>query len=172
MTDAATMSAVCNSFEDIWEIIALLDEQGTELSNLSVVGLSPDPGDHVVGFYHSKDRCHSLGLYPFDLWSRIKEAGLFVLPGTGPVVVAGPLLKVLVTTLEKVRETHYTGGVSIIAAALRNLGANGEKLRHFDTALKAGEVVIVYSGAGDETERVRALLEPRRTIYFSSPKHP
>ena len=30
MTDAATMSAVCNSFEDIWEIIALLDEQGIE----------------------------------------------------------------------------------------------------------------------------------------------
>ena len=153
MTDAATMSAVCNSFEDIWEIIGLLDDQGLELSKLSIVGLSPDPGDNVVGFYHSKDRCHSLGLHPFDLWSRIKEAGLFVLPGTGPVVVAGPLLQVLVATLDEVRETHYTGGVSIMAAALRNLGANGDKLRHFDTALKAGEVILAYNGEKRETER-------------------
>ena len=170
MSDTATMSAVCNSFEDIWEIIALLDDQGIELAKLSLVGLSPDPGDHVVGFYHSEGKSHSLGLSPYDLWSRIKEAGLFVLPGTGPVVVAGPLLQVLVSTLDEVRETHYTGGVSIIAAALRNLGTNGEKLRHFDTALKAGEVVIVYSGESEETERVRSLLEPRRTIYFSPRK--
>ena len=73
MTDAATMSAVCNSFEDIWEIIGLLDDQGLELSKLSIVGLSPDPGDNVVGFYHSKDRCHSLGLHQ-ALWPFTKRS--------------------------------------------------------------------------------------------------
>ena len=84
------------------------------------------------------------------------------------MVVAGPLLQVLVATLDEVRETHYTGGVSIMAAALRNLGANGDKLRHFDTALKAGEVILAYNGEKRETERVRSLLEPRPTIYLSS----
>ncbi|MCA9780324.1 MAG: hypothetical protein KC800_26545 [Candidatus Eremiobacteraeota bacterium] len=166
MSTSETLCAICNSFADIWEIVEEMEQEGVALEGLSLVGLSPDSGDHVVGLFHTRGKTSSLGLSSYDIWSHLSDVGLFVVPSKGPVVVAGPLVEILVSTVRTVRKTNHTGGHSLVGAALLELGAKKERLHHFDTAIRAGEVVIAYRGETAEVERVRALLQPRRTVYF------
>lgn len=158
--------AVCNSLGDVWEIIELMEQRDISLAGLSIVGLSPDPGDHVVGLYRCEGSIRTLGFSSCDIWSHVLDVGLFVLPGTGPVVVGGPLVQALVFTLKTVRETHKTGGISLIGFALKRLGVQGELVGRFDTAIRAGEVILLYRAVPDEVERMRTLLSPRPTVYF------
>ena len=159
-SNSGIVAAVCKTFERAFQVVRLLSENGLPTESLSVIGLSPDPGDHIVGFYVRNGQPHTLGLNADEVLSTFTHSGILVLPGLGPTLMAGPLVDVMTRVIDTLHETHTTGGTSLVGAGLRSLGVATDRLLHFDNVLNAGEVLILVDTL--DTERlaqVTALLE-------------
>jgi hypothetical protein len=88
-------------------------------------------------------------------WSLLFGAGVFVIPGIGPIVVAGPLVSWIVGALEG---AAITGGLSAVGAAIYGIGVPKDSVLQYDTALKTGRFVLIAHGTAEETARARELI--------------
>jgi hypothetical protein len=78
--------------------------------------------EKVVGYYTTGDRMRSwggLGAFWGGIWGLLFGAGFFLIPGLGPVLVAGPFLAALIGALES---AVVVGGVSALVAGWVSLG--------------------------------------------------
>ena len=82
-------------------------------------------------------------------------AGFFLIPGIGPVLVAGPVLAALVGALES---AAIVGGLSALAAGLVSLGIPKESAVKYEAEIKADKFVMVVHGTTEELEQARTIL--------------
>jgi mannose/fructose/N-acetylgalactosamine-specific phosphotransferase system component IIC len=76
-------------------------------------------------------------------------SGFFLIPGIGPLLVAGPLVGMIVGALEG---GVVVGGLSVLGAGLYSLGIHKDSIMKCETALKSGKfVVIAHGSVGDAT---------------------
>jgi predicted alpha/beta-hydrolase family hydrolase len=83
-------------------------------------------------------------------------AGFFLIPGIGPLVVAGPLVGWIVGALEG---AAVVGGLSVLGAALYSMGIPKDSILRYETAIKSGKYVLIYHGTTDEIEQCRRVLD-------------
>src|SRR5215471_21129828 len=100
------------------------------------------------------------------IWGLLFGAGFFLIPGIGPVVVAGPFLVALVGALES---AVLVGGLSALAAGLVSLGIPKQSAIKYEAEIKADKFVLVAHGSPEELERARAILAD--TSPISIEKH-
>lgn len=93
------------------------------------------------------------------LWSLLFGAGVFMIPGVGPLVVAGPLVGWIVSALEG---AAITGGLGVVGAAIYGLGVPKDSVLQYDTALKTGKFVLIAHAAADQTARAREIIARTR----------
>ena len=93
-------------------------------------------------------------------------AGFFLIPGIGPVVVAGPFLAALIGALES---AVLVGGLSALAAGLVSLGIPKQSAIKYEAEIKADKFVLVAHGTLEELERAQAILAD--TSPISVEKH-
>lgn len=89
-----------------------------DITKVSIIGKGYHSEEKVVGYYTTGDRVKywgGLGAFWGGLWGLLLGAGFFLIPGIGPVLVAGPFLAILVGALES---AVVLGGISALAAAL------------------------------------------------------
>ena len=79
-----------------------------------------------------------------------------MIPGFGPILVAGPLVAWLVGALEG---AVVVGGLSAIGAALYSIGIPEDSVVRYETAIKAGKYVIVAHGTADEVANAQKTIE-------------
>ena len=89
------------------------------------------------------------------MWGLLFGAGLFLIPGVGPVLVAGPFLAALVGALES---AVVVGGLSALTAALVSMGIPKDKSIKYEADVKADKYLLVVHGTAEEVERARAIL--------------
>jgi hypothetical protein len=89
------------------------------------------------------------------LWGLLFGAGFFLIPGIGPVLVAGPVLAALVGALES---AAVVGGISAVTAGLISMGIPKESAVKYEAEIKADKFVMVVHGTAEELERARAIL--------------
>jgi hypothetical protein len=89
-----------------------------------------------------------------------------LIPGIGPVLVAGPFLAALIGALES---AELVGGLSALAAGLVSLGIPKDSAIKYEAEIKADKFVLVAHGAGEELERARTILAA--TSPLSIEKH-
>ncbi len=82
-------------------------------------------------------------------------AAFFVVPGLGPIAVAGPLVAAIVGGLEG---AVVVGGLSAVGAGLYSIGIPKDSVVQYETALKAGKFLLVAHGNKDDVERARSVL--------------
>jgi hypothetical protein len=82
-------------------------------------------------------------------------AGFFLIPGIGPVLVAGPFLAALIGALES---AVLVGGLSAVAAGLVSLGIPKDTAVKYEAEIKADKFVLIVHGTTDELERARTIL--------------
>ena len=82
-------------------------------------------------------------------------AGFFLIPGIGPVLVAGPFLAALIDALES---AVVVGRLSALAAGLVSLGVPKESALKYEAEIKADKFVLVAHGTAEELERARVIL--------------
>jgi hypothetical protein len=158
MTDASSVVAVYSSHTDAEEAVAKLSAASFDITKVSIVGKDYHTEEKVVGYYTAGDRMKSwggLGAFWGGIWGLLFGAGFFLIPGIGPVLVAGPFLAALVAALES---AVIVGGLSALAAGLVSLGIPKESAVKYEAEIKADKFVMVVHGTPEELERAQAIL--------------
>src|SRR5665213_2294605 len=76
-----------------------LQSASFDMKQMSIIAKEYQTDEHVVGFYNTGDRMQywgKLGAFWGGLWGLLFGSGFFLIPGIGPVVVAGHLVTYLV----------------------------------------------------------------------------
>ena len=82
-------------------------------------------------------------------------AVLLMIPGLGPLGVAGPLCGWIVGALEG---AVVVGGLSALGAGLISLGIPKDSVLQYETALKTDKFVVVAHGSADEVAHAKDIL--------------
>ncbi|GAB3220602.1 general stress protein [Spirosoma arcticum] len=150
--------ALFDSHDLAEEAVKKLHKAGYDMKKLSIVGQDYHTEENVVGYYNLGDRVKKWGgggAFWGSIWGLLFGSAFFILPGLGPVVIAGPLIASLVGALEG---AVVVGGLSALGAALYSLGIPKNSILQYETELKAGKFMLVAHGTADEVNKARDVL--------------
>lgn len=136
-----------------------LEKAEFDMKKLSILGKDYHSEEHVVGYYNTGDRMKAwgkMGAFWGGLWGMLFGAAFFVIPGIGPIVVAGPFVSALVGALEG---AVVVGGLSALGAGLVGIGIPKDSVVKYETALKADKFLLVAHGTGDEVAKAADILK-------------
>jgi len=128
------------------------------MTKLSIVARGAYVDEHVIGYYHTGDRMKYWGKLG-ALWGGISGmlfgTGLFLIPGAGPILVAGPLVSWIVGALEG---AVMIGGASAIGAGLFSIGIPKNSILKYDSALKSGQYLVIVHGTEDDVRTAKNII--------------
>jgi hypothetical protein len=91
-------------------------------------------------------------------------SGLFVIPGLGPILAAGPIVAWIVAGLEG---AVVVGGVSAIGAGLISLGIPRDSILKYDVALKTDKYVLVVHGTPEEVDKAKDIIAGTEQSHYA-----
>jgi len=150
--------AIYKSHTEAEAAVQELQHSGFDMRKLSIVGRDPHTDEHVVGYYNAGDRMKywgKMGAFWGGIWGLLFGSALFLVPGVGPFLVAGPLVGWIVGALEG---AVVVGGLSAIGAGLYSLGIPKDSILRYETALKTGKFVLIAHGTAAEASRAREII--------------
>jgi len=138
--------------------INLLKKSSFDIKKLTVVGRGYHTEDQVVGYYTTGDRMKhwgKTGAFWGGLWGMLVGSAFFLLPGVGPVMVAGSAVTWIIAALEG---AVVVGGLSALGAGLFSIGIPKDSAVKYESSIRAGKFLLVVHGTAAETEAARAIL--------------
>jgi hypothetical protein len=96
-----------------------------------------------------------MGAFWGGFWGLLFGSAAFMIPGIGPLLVAGPLVSWIVAGLEG---AVIVGGVSAAGAGLFSLGIPKDSVIKYDVALKSDAYLLLFHGSHDGAVQVEQLL--------------
>lgn len=147
-----------------------LEQSGFDMEKLSIVGRDYHTEENVVGYYNTGDRMKAwgkVGAFWGGLWGFLFGSAFFMVPGLGPILVAGPLVGWIVGALEG---AIVMGGLSALGAGLFSLGIPEDSIVQYETAIKNDKFVLIVHGSIDDTNNAKAILD--RTQPETLEHHP
>lgn len=150
--------AVFNKHSQAEEGVRQLQQAGFDMKALSIIGKGYHTEENVVGYYNAGDRMlywGSQGAFWGGFWGLLFGSGFFLIPGLGPILVAGPLVAAIVGALES---AAVVGGFSAIGAALVSIGIPNNSVLQYEASIKSGQFLMVVNGSSEEIERAKILL--------------
>jgi hypothetical protein len=112
----------------------------------------------VIGYYNAGERMKywgKMGAFWGGMWGMLFGSTFFLIPGVGPLIVAGPLVAWIVGALEG---AVVVGGLSAVGAGLYSLGIPKDSILRYETALKTDKFVLIAPGSMDEITRAKEIL--------------
>jgi len=158
MTSDHAVVAIYNSHAEAEASVKELQHSGFDMKKLSIVGRDYHTDEHVIGYYNAGERMKywgKTGAFWGGIWGLLFGSAFLLIPGIGPLLVAGPLVGWIVGALEG---AVVVGGVSAIGAGLYSLGIPKNSILQYETALKTGKFVIIASGTDAETATAREII--------------
>jgi hypothetical protein len=95
--------AIYKSHTEAETAVKELQKSGFDMKKLSIVGRDYHTDEQVVGYYNTGDRMQhwgKLGAFWGGIWGLLFGSAFFLIPGVGPLLVAGPLVAWIVGGLE------------------------------------------------------------------------
>jgi hypothetical protein len=166
--DTGSVVAVYNSHTDAEQAVAKLSGASFDITKVSIIGKDYHTEEKVVGYYTAGDRMKSwggTGAFWGGIWGLLFGAGFFLIPGIGPVLVAGPFLAALIGALES---AVVVGGFSAVVAGLVSLGIPENSAVKYEADIKADKFVLVAHGTPEELEQARAILADTSPVSIES----
>jgi hypothetical protein len=167
MTDTNAVVAVYANHSAAEDAVKELQKAGFDMKKLSVVGKDYHTDEQVVGYYNAGDRMKywgKLGAFWGGFWGLLFGAAFFAIPGIGPVLVGGPLVAWIIAGLE---DALVVGGLSAIGAGLYSIGIPKDSIVTYETAIKAGEYLVVAHGTSAEAAKARNILGTLKPIQVT-----
>src|SRR3984885_3517784 len=152
MNDQSNVVAVYNNHTEAEQAVAKLSAASFDIKKVSIVGKDYHTEEKVVGYYTTGDRMKSwggLGAFWGGIWGLLFGAGFFLIPGIGPVLVAGPFLAAIIGALES---AVVVGGLSAITAGLVSLGIPKDSAVKYEAEIKVGKFVLVVHGTTEDSD--------------------
>jgi hypothetical protein len=158
MSTLASVVAIYKTHEQAEVAIKDLQEAGVEMKSLSIAAKDTHTDEHVVGYYTAGDRMKywgELGAFWGGFWGLLFGSAAFMIPGIGPLLVAGPLVGWIVAGLDG---AAVVGGLSAAGAGLFSLGIPKDSVIKYDVALKSDAYLLLFYGGRDVARQVEQLL--------------
>lgn len=152
------VAAIYDTHNAAEDAIRQLERSGFDMKQLSIVGKDFQTEEDVVGYYTTGDRMKSwggTGAFWGGLWGMLFGSAFFLVPGVGPLLVAGPLVAWIVGGLEG---AVVVGGLSALAAGLVNIGISKDSALRYDTEVKAGKYLVLVHGTPEQVEAAKGTL--------------
>ena len=159
MSEMNSVVAVFESHNQAEDAVRDLQKSGFDMKKLSIVGKDYHTDEQVVGYYTAGDRVMywgTLGAFWGGLWGLLFGSALFLVPGVGPLLVAGPLAGWIVGALEGV---VVGGGFGALGAALASIGIPENSILQYEASLKAGKFLLILHATPQEVERAKDRLD-------------
>ena len=159
MSEKNSVVAIFASHNQAEDAIRELQKDGFDMKKLSIVGKDYHTDEHVVGYYNTGDRMMywgKLGAFWGGFWGLLFGSAFFWVPGIGPLLVAGPLAAAILGALEN---AVLVGGLSALGAGLYSLGIPKDSVVEYETAVKAGNLVLVAHGTPEDVAKAKGILE-------------
>jgi hypothetical protein len=147
-----------SNHQDAEYAVKELQKAGYDMKKLSVVGKDYHTEENVIGYYNTSDRIATwgkFGVFWGTIWGLLFGSAFFVIPGLGPVMVAGPLVSWIVGVLET---ALVTGGITALGGALASIGIPHDSVITYETAIKANKFILVVHGTLPEVEKAKDIL--------------
>ena len=159
MSEMNSVVAIFESHNQAEDAVRDLQKSGFDMKKLSIVGKDYHTDEQVVGYYTAGDRVMywgTLGAFWGGLWGLLFGSALFLIPGVGPLLVAGPLAGWIVGALEGV---VVGGGFGALGAALASIGIPENSILQYEASLKAGKFLLILHATPQEVERAKDRLD-------------
>jgi uncharacterized membrane protein len=150
--------AVYQSHSEAESAVKHLKDSSFDLTRLSIVGRDFQTDEHVIGYYNAGDRVKywgQSGLFWGSVWGMLFGSAFFMVPGVGPLIMAGPIVTWLVGILEG---AIVVGSLSALGAALYGLGIPENSILQYETAIKAGKFLLIANGSVTEIQHAKNVL--------------
>ncbi|MGO8697538.1 MAG: general stress protein [Limisphaerales bacterium] len=158
MTENNSVVAIFQSHTGAEAAVKELQQEGFDMKKLSIVGRDYHTDENVVGYYNTGDRMKywgKLGAFWGGFWGLLFGSAVFVIPGVGPLLMAGPIVGWIVGALEG---AVVVGGLSALGAGLYSMGIPKDSILQYETAVKSGKYVLVAHGSDVETAHAREII--------------
>ena len=158
MLDKNSVVAMFDQHTQAEEAVKELQKAGFDMKKLSIVGKGYHTEENVVGYYTTGERMKHWGKYGAfwgGIWGLLFGSAVFMIPGVGPIMAAGPIVAWITGALEG---AAVVGGLSAIGAGLYSIGIPKKSILQYETSLKAGKFMLVAHGTPDEVTRAKAVL--------------
>jgi uncharacterized membrane protein len=135
-----------------------LQKSGFDMKKLSIVGREYHTEENVIGYYNVGDRMKAWGArgaFWGGLWGLLFGSAFFLIPGMGPILVAGPLVSWIVSALEG---AIVVGGLSAFGAGLCSIGIPKDSVVRYETALKTDKFLLLAHCSAEEAARAKEVL--------------
>lgn len=151
--------AVYKSHAEAEAAVKELQQAGFDMKKLSVVGCDYHTDEEVIGYYNTGNRMKhwgKAGAFWGEIWGLLFGSAFFLVPGIGPLLVAGPLVGWIVGGLEG---AVMLGGLSALGAGLYSLGIPKDSILQYEAVLKTGKFVLIAHDSDVETIHARDIIK-------------
>jgi hypothetical protein len=158
MTDKNAVVAVYETHVHAEAALKELQKAGFDMKKLSIVGKDYHTEETVIGYYNANDRMKrwgKTGAFWGGFWGLLFGSAFFMIPGLGPVLVAGPLVAWIIGALEG---AVVVGGLSAVGAGLYSIGIPRDSIVQYEAALKSDKFILLAHGTPEEVEKARAIM--------------
>ena len=164
MIETNSVVAIYDTHTQADEAVKELQRSGFDMKKMSIVGKDYHTDEHVVGYYNTGDRMQywgKQGAFWGGLWGMLFGAAFFVIPGLGPILVAGPLVAWIIGALEG---AVVVGGLSALGAGLYSIGIPKDSVVKYEEALKSDMFLLLAHGTADEVAKARDILHTTHAV--------
>lgn len=164
MTNQNTVVAIYGTHVEAEEAVKKLQQGGIDMKSLSIIGKDTHTDEHAVGYYNTGDRMKywgKAGAFWGGFWGLLFGSAFFVIPGIGPLLVAGPLVAWIVGALEG---AIVVGGLSAVGAGLYGIGIPKDSVVQYEMDLKTDKFLLMVHGSAAEVEKARGIVERTQPI--------
>ena len=157
-----TINNICvatyRSHDEAAAALKTLQQSGFDMKQLSIVGHNYHNDQELVGCYDTGDRMRywgEIGALWGGIWGLLIGSAFFLIPGIGPLLVAGPLVSCIVGALEG---ALVVGGVSALGAGLYSIGIPQDSILKYEAALTSGKYVVIAQSSLEEAAHIRDII--------------
>jgi len=136
-----------------------LQRGGIDMHKLSIVGKGNHTDEQVVGYYNTGDRMKywgKVGAFWGGFWGLLFGSAVFMIPGLGPILAAGPVVAWIVAGLEGAVEV---GALGALGAGLFSIGIPKDSVVKYEAALKTDQFLLIVHGTAAEVEEARDIIK-------------
>jgi hypothetical protein len=159
------VGAVFDNPDHAQVLVEQMIEHDFPMNQVSILHRAGGQGDDVLGlaYTNEKERFKVWGVQG-AFWGSLgglllSTTGLFVLPGIGPVLLAGPLIDVLAGTAVGAGLMTTGAAVTHLTIALRRIGIPDDKLELLHQAVMDGKTVLLMHCGDHDPETWRQRMD-------------
>jgi hypothetical protein len=167
MSKENSVVAVYRTHTEADQAVKELQRGGVDMHKLSIVGKGYHTDEQVVGYYNTGDRMKywgKIGAFWGGFWGLLFGSALFMIPGLGPILAAGPVVGWIVAALES---AVVVGGLGALGAGLYSIGIPKDSIVKYEAALKTDQFLLIAHGTAAEVAKAKDIIETTHPAQFT-----